>query len=154
MPKKTIKDQVQEEMKAAMRAQDKERLSIIRLILADFKRIEIDERIVLDEARELAVLDKMQKQRRDSIEQFKAANRNDLVLKEQYEFNVIQSFMPEALSEAEIQQLVSNAIKEASATTMQDMAKVMTILKPKLQGRADMGQVSAKIKALLGTAGS
>ncbi len=154
MPKKTIKDQVQEEMKAAMRAQDKERLSIIRLILADFKRIEIDERIVLDEARELAILDKMQKQRRDSIEQFKAANRNDLVLKEQYEFNVIQSFMPEALTEAEIQQLVSSAIKEASATTMQDMAKVMAILKPKLQGRADMGQVSAKIKALLGTAGS
>ncbi len=154
MTKKTIKDQVQEEMKAAMRAQDKERLSIIRLILADFKRIEVDERIVLDEARELAVLDKMQKQRRDSIEQFKAANRNDLVLKEEYEFKVIQSFMPEALSETEIQQLVSSAIKEASAASMQDMAKVMAILKPKLQGRADMGQVSAKIKALLGTAGS
>lgn len=153
MPKKTIKDQVQEEMKAAMRAQDKERLSIIRLILADFKRVEIDERIVLDEARELAILDKMQKQRRDSIEQFKAANRNDLVLKEQYEFNVIQSFMPEALSETEIQQLVSSAIKEASATSMQDMAKVMAILKPKLQGRADMGQVSAKIKALLASGG-
>jgi uncharacterized protein YqeY len=154
MSKKSIKEQVQEEMKAALRAQDKERLSIIRLILSEIKRIEIDERIELDEARELSILDKMQKQRRDSIEQFKAAGRNELAIKEQYEFDVIQSFKPEALSEQEIQQLVTAAIKESAAASVQDMAKVMAILKPKLQGRADMGQVSAKVKALLGAATS
>jgi uncharacterized protein YqeY len=149
MSKKSIKEQVTEEMKAAMRAQAKERLNVIRLILADFKRIEVDERIVLDETRELAVLDKMLKQRRDSIEQFNAAGRSELSAQEQYEIEVIQSFMPAALSEEEITEMVSAAIKETNAAAMQDMAKVMAILKPKLQGRADMGQVSAKIKALL-----
>lgn len=154
MSKKSIKEQVQEETKAALRAQDKERLSILRLILADFKRIEVDERIELDEARELAILDKMQKQRRDSISQFKAAGRDELAVKEQYEYDVIQSFKPEGLSEQEVQQLVTAAIKESTATSVQDMAKVMAILKPKLQGRADMGQVSAKVKALLSALGS
>lgn len=151
---KTIKEQVQEEMKIAMKAQDKERLAVIRLILAEFKRIEVDERIVLDETRELAILDKMQKQRRDSIEQFSAAGRDELAAKEQYEFEVIQSFKPAALSEQEVEQMVAAAIKESAAASMQDMAKVMAILKPKLQGRADMGQVSAKVKALLATANS
>jgi uncharacterized protein YqeY len=144
-----IKDQIQEEVKAAMRAQDKERLGVLRLIMAEFKRIEVDERIQLDETRELAVLDKMQKQRKDSIEQFKAAGRNELADKEQFEYDIIQSFKPAALDEQEIQQQVAAAIKEVGAASMQDMAKVMAILKPKLQGRADMGQVSAKIKALL-----
>ncbi len=146
----TIKEQVTQEMKAAMRAQDKERLSVIRLILADFKRIEVDERIVLDEARELAVLDKMIKQRKDSIAQFDAAGRTELSAKEQFEIDVIQTFMPQALSEQEVQQLVTDAMAQSSAQSMQDMAKVMAILKPKLQGRADMGQVSAMVKALLG----
>ncbi len=153
MSKKTIKEQVTEEMKAAMKAQDKERLGVIRLILSEFKRIEVDERIVLDEARELAVLDKMQKQRRDSIEQFTAAGRTELAAKEQFEIDIIQTFMPAALTEQEVQQLVDEAIAQSSAHSMQDMAKVMAILKPKLQGRADMGQVSATVKALLGKAG-
>ncbi|MBS0289018.1 MAG: GatB/YqeY domain-containing protein [Proteobacteria bacterium] len=151
---KSIKEQVQEEMKLAMRAQDKPRLGIIRLILSEFKRIEVDERIVLDETRELAILDKMQKQRRDSIEQFTAAGRNELADQEKFEIEVIQSFKPAALSEQEIQQMVDAAIKESNAVSIQDMAKVMTILKPKLQGRADMGQVSAKVKTLLGSAGN
>ncbi len=149
MSYKTIKEQVQEEMKAAMRAQDKERLSIIRLMLAEFKRIEVDERIVLDQTRELAVLDKMQKQRRDSFSQFKAAGRIDLATKEQYEIEVIQSFKPEGLTELEIHQSVMDAITESAATSQQDMSKVMALLKPKLQGRADMSQVGAKVKALL-----
>lgn len=146
----SIKEQVTEQMKAAMRAQDKERLGVIRLILSEFKRIEVDERIVLDETRELAVLDKMQKQRRDSIEQFTAAGRSELAAKEQYEIDIIQSFKPAALTEQEVQNLVDEAISQSSAHSVQDMAKVMAILKPKLQGRADMGQVSAMVKALLG----
>lgn len=145
----SIKERVTEEMKAAMRAQDKERLGIIRLILSEFKRVEVDERIVLDQTRELAILDKMQKQRKESITQFKAAGRDELAAKEQFEFDVIQSFKPAALSDAEIHQLVSDAIKESSAASMQDMGKVMAILRPKLQGKADMTEVSAKIKALL-----
>lgn len=149
MSEETIKARVQEEMKAAMRAQDKARLSVIRLILADFKRIEVDERIVLDQTRELAVLDKMLKQRRDSIEQFKAAGRQELVDQEQFEVGVIQSFMPKALSEDEIATLVKTAIQTAQAGSIQDMAKVMAILKPQLQGRADMGRVSGLVKDLL-----
>ncbi|HRE31600.1 MAG TPA: GatB/YqeY domain-containing protein [Candidatus Berkiella sp.] len=145
----TIKEKVLEETKAAMKAQDKERLMVLRLISSEFKRIEVDERIVLDNTRELAILDKMQKQRRDSIEQYKAANRNELAEKEQFEIDVIQSFKPEALSEAAVKELVAAAIKESSAASIQDMGKVMAILRPQLQGRADMGQVSAIIKALL-----
>lgn len=145
----SIKEKVLEETKAAMKAHDKERLMVLRLISSEFKRIEVDERIVLDTTRELAVLDKMQKQRRDSIEQFRAANRNELADKEQYEIDVIQSFKPEALSAEAIHDLVIAAIKETSAASIQDMNKVMAIIKPQVQGRADMGQVSAKIKALL-----
>ena len=138
-------------MKAAMRAQDKNRLGIIRLILSEFKRIEVDERIVLDETRELAILDKMQKQRKESIAQFQSAGREELAAKEQFEIDVIQSFKPAAMSEAELQQAVKDAINEASAKGMQDMGKVMAILKPKVQGKADMTEVSALIKALLTT---
>lgn len=147
----SIKERVQEEMKAAMRAQDKNRLGIIRLILSEFKRIEVDERIVLDETRELAILDKMQKQRKESIAQFQSAGREELAAKEQFEIDVIQSFKPAAMSEAELQQAVKDAINEASAKGMQDMGKVMAILKPKVQGKADMTEVSALIKALLTT---
>jgi uncharacterized protein len=145
----SIKERVQEEMKAAMRAQDKERLGIIRLILSEFKRIEVDERIVLDEMRELSILDKMQKQRKESIIQYKAGGREELAAKEQFEIDVIQSFKPEALSEEALHQLVMEAIADTSAKSMQDMGKVMAILKPKVQGKADMTEVSAKIKALL-----
>ncbi|MBS0287137.1 MAG: GatB/YqeY domain-containing protein [Proteobacteria bacterium] len=145
----TIKEQVTEAMKTAMRAQDKERLAVIRLILSAFKQVEVDERIVLDETRELAILDKMQKQRRDSIEAFNQAGRAELAAKEQAEIDIIQSFMPAALSEQEISQIVSSAIAESGAKVMQDMAKVMAILKPKLQGRADIGKVGATVKSLL-----
>jgi uncharacterized protein len=144
-----IKEQVQEQMKLAMKAQEKEKLGAVRLILSEFKRIEVDERIVLDQMRELAILDKMLKQRRDSIAQYKAAARQDLVDKEQFEIDVIQSFMPAALSEQEVKQIIVDAIKVSGAASMQDMGKVMAAVKPQLQGRADMGQVSAKIKELL-----
>lgn len=154
MSEKTIKEQVQEAMKTAMRAQDKERLGVIRLILSELKRIEIDERkpgetLVLDHTRELAILDKMQKQRRDAIEQFKAAAREELAAKEQYEIEVIQSFKPASLSEQEVEAFVKAAIQAAAAQSPQDMGKVMAVLKPQLQGRADIGQVSAKVKTLL-----
>jgi uncharacterized protein YqeY len=142
-----IKEQVQAIMKEAMKAKDKARLSVVRLILADFKRIEVDERITLDETRELSVLDKMLKQRRDSISQFEKAGREDLAEQERYEIEVIQHFMPKALTEDEVLSLVQSAITEVGAQSMKDMGKVMAILKPKLQGRTDMGKVSAKIKA-------
>jgi uncharacterized protein YqeY len=145
----SIKEKVLEETKAAMKAQNKERLMVLRLISSEIKRIEVDERIVLDMTRELALLDKMQKQRRDSIEQFRAANRHELADKEQFEIDIIQSFKPEPLSEKEVHDLLANAIKETGAASIQDMGKVMAIVKPQLQGRADMGQVSVKIKALL-----
>lgn len=145
----TIKEKIQEEVKVALRAHDKDRLMVLRLILSEIKRIEVDERITLDNARELAVLDKMQKQRRDSITQFKAAGRDELVAKEQYEMDLIESFKPAGLTEQEIHQIVIDAIKESQASTPQEMGKVMAILKPKLQGRADIGEVSAKVKNLL-----
>lgn len=149
MSEETLKAQIQEAMKTAMRAQDKARLMVIRLILADFKRIEVDERIELDKTRELAILDKMLKQRRDSIAQFQAAKRQDLVDQEEFEVTVIQSFMPAALSENEITDIVRTAIQSAQAASIQDMAKVMAVLKPQLQGRADMGRVSGLVKDLL-----
>lgn len=145
----SIKERVQEEVKIAMRAQDKERLGVLRLILSEFKRIEVDERIVLDATRELSILDKMQKQRRDSYTQFKNAGRDELAQKEQYELDLIQSFKPAELTEAEIEKAVNAAIQESQAQTAQDMGKVMAILKPQLQGRADMTVISAKVKALL-----
>ncbi len=145
----SIKEHVLEEIKKAMRAQEKDRLMVLRLISSEIKRIEVDERIQLDTARELAVLDKMQKQRRDSFSQFTAAGREDLAAKEQFEMDIIQTFMPAALTDAEIRQLIEAAIKESSATSPQEMGKVMAILKPKLQGRADIGQVSAQVKNLL-----
>jgi uncharacterized protein YqeY len=145
----TIKGQIQEDMKTAMRSQDKERLATIRLILAAFKQREVDERIELTNEHVLAILDKMLKQRRESIAQFEAANRQDLVDKENAEVKVIQSYLPEQLTEAEIVSLIDSAIQESSATSAKDMGKVMGILKPKLQGRADIAAVSAKIKERL-----
>ncbi len=145
----TLKDQIKAAMKDAMRAKDKARLGTIRLIQSEFKRIEVDEKIEINDARALAVLDKMRKQRVDSITQFKEASRDDLAEKEQRELNVIQTFLPQALSEDELSSLITEAIQEASATSMQDMGKVMGLLKPKVQGRADMGNVSKLIKAKL-----
>ncbi|MFG1496814.1 GatB/YqeY domain-containing protein [Saccharospirillum sp. HFRX-1] len=145
-----LKHTITEAMKDAMRAKEKARLGTIRLILAELKRIEVDERIELDDARVLAVLDKMNKQRRDSIQQFEAANRDDLAAVEREEMEVIATFLPAALSEDEINALVDQAISQTGASGMQDMGKVMGVLKPQLQGRADMGAVSKTIKARLG----
>ena len=140
---------IENAMKAAMRAKDKPTLGTIRLILADIKRIEVDERIDVDNERVIVVLDKMLKQRRDSIEQYRAASRDDLAVIEETEMVVIQTFLPEQLSEQEITDLISAAISASGAESMKDMGKVMGILKPQLQGRADVGAVSGKIKAAL-----
>ncbi len=137
-------------MKSAMKAGEKERLGVIRLILAAIKQIEVDQRIVLDDVQIIAVLDKMLKQRRDSIAQYTAASRTDLADVESAEVVIIQSYMPQALTDAEIDALVEQAVAEVGASTIADMGKVMALLKPKMQGRADMGAVSARIKAKLG----
>jgi uncharacterized protein YqeY len=144
-----IKDDIQAAMKAAMRARDKARLQTIRLIQAEFKRIEVDERIELDDARVLTVLDKMVKQRRDSASQYEQAGRAELAEQENYEIRVIQEFLPRQLSDAEILALVDEAIANVDASGMQAMGPVMGQLKPKLQGKADMGQVSALVKEKL-----
>lgn len=145
----TLKARLTEAMKAAMRAQEKARLGAIRLMLAEIKRVEVDERIELDDARVLAILDKMIKQRRDSIQQFESAGRTDLVEIEAGELAVIQEFLPRALDEAELELLIDDAMRESGAVAMKDMGKVMAILKPQVQGRADMGLVSQRIKARL-----
>ena len=136
-------------MKTAMRAKDKERLGTIRLILAEIKRIEVDERIDLDGPAIIVLLDKMLKQRRDSISQFEQAGRDDLANKEASEIEVIQSVLPAQLSDTEINQLIEDAIAQSGAQGMQDMGKVMGLLKPQLQGRANIGQVSGEIKKRL-----
>lgn len=141
-----LKEQITEDMKTAMRAQDKERLATIRLILAALKQREVDERIVLTDENVLSILDKMLKQRRESITQFEAANRQDLVKKEQDEVKVIQHYLPEPLTVAEIYELIDHAIKETGAASIKDMGKVMAIVKPKVQGRADVATVSNHIK--------
>lgn len=146
----TLKKQISEAMKEAMRAKAKEKLGAIRLILSELKRIEVDERIELDDARVLAVLDKMVKQRRDSIAQYESANRPELAEKEQAEIEVIQAFLPAPLSDAELAGMVTAAIAESGAESMRDMGKVMAVLKPQIQGRADVGAVSGLVKAKLG----
>jgi uncharacterized protein YqeY len=145
-----LKTTINDDMKAAMRAKDKERLGVIRLILAAIKQLEVDNRTSLDDTAVLQVLDKMLKQRRDSITQFQAAGRDDLVQKEQFEVEVLQHYMPEALTDAELEQFIKDAIAASGAESMKDMGKIMNELRPKVQGRADMGQVSQKVKALLG----
>lgn len=146
----TLKAQITEAMKDAMRAKEKERLGAIRLILAELKRIEVDERIEVDDARVLAILDKMVKQRRDSISQYVDAGRQELADKEQAEIDVIQAFLPEALGEAELTTMIDAAIQESGAESMRDMGKVMGLLKPQIQGRADVGAVSGIVKSKLG----
>ncbi|RLA43606.1 MAG: GatB/YqeY domain-containing protein [Gammaproteobacteria bacterium] len=149
MTNKSLKNDITEAMKDAMRARDKQRLGAIRLMLAEIKRIEVDERIEIDDTRVLAVLDKMTKQRRDSISQFDAAGRDDLSAQEHAELKVIAEFMPTPLNDQELDKLIADAIIASAAESMRDMGKVMGILKPQVQGRADMGAVSQKIKARL-----
>ena len=136
-------------MKTAMRAQDKARLAVIRLMLAAVKQIEIDKRIELDDAEILVILDKMLKQRRESIVQYEKGNRQDLADQEKFEIELIQAYMPTPLTEPEIKQMISEAVAESGAKTQQEMGKVMAILKPKMQGRADMSLVSSQIKQQL-----
>mgnify|MGYP001235343412 FL=1 len=144
-----IKTKISEDVKLAMRSKDKDRLAALRLILAAFKQKEVDDRITLDDHQSTAILDKMAKQHRDSIEQFGQANREDLIKKEQQELEIIESYLPEKLSENEINSLIQNAISSTSANSLKDMGKVMAILKTELQGRADMGEVSRLIKTKL-----
>lgn len=145
-----LKQRISDDMKSAMRAKEKQRLGVIRLILAAIKQVEVDERIELDDAKVLAVLDKMLKQRRDSIEQYTNAGRTELADKELFEVDIIQAYMPAALSEAELDAMIQEIVAAVGASSMQDMGKVMAQLKPKVQGRADMGQVSQKVKAAIG----
>jgi uncharacterized protein YqeY len=145
-----LKQQITDAMKAAMKAGDKARLGVIRLMLAAIKQREVDERIELDDAQVLAVLDKMVKQRRDSIQQYSNAGRGELAEQEAAEIAVIQEFLPEELSESEIAGIIEAAIAEIGAASMRDMGKVMAIVKPKIQGRADVGTVSGLVKQKLG----
>jgi uncharacterized protein YqeY len=145
----TLKDRINEDMKAAMRAKESSRLSALRLLLAALKQREVDERITLSDADVVAVVEKMLKQRRDSISQFEAAGRKDLADAEKFEVTVLQSYMPQALSEADLEAAVAKAIAEAGAKGPADMGKVMAILKPAVAGRADLGKASALVKSKL-----
>ena len=145
-----LKSRIQDDMKTAMKAGDKPRLGVIRLMLAAIKQREVDERIELDDTQTLAVLDKMVKQRRDSISQYEGAGREDLAEVERFEVGVIQEYLPAALSDAEIAALLEEAIAASGAAAMSDMGKVMNVLRPQIQGRADMGAVSALVKQRLG----
>jgi uncharacterized protein len=145
-----LRERVQDDMKSAMKAGDKRRLGVIRLMLAAMKQREVDERIALDDTQVLAVLDKMVKQRRDSLQQYTQAGRGDLAEQERYEIEVIQTYLPAALSNDELAPLVRKAIDAAGAQSIKDMGKVMGILRPQIQGRADMAAVSALVKQGLG----
>lgn len=149
MSDESLKATITAAMKAAMKARDKERLGTIRLIQSEFKRIEVDERVEIDDARALAVLDKMVKQRRDSADQYQKAGRDELAAQENFEIGVIQEFLPAQLSEAELIAMVDEAIAASGASGMQAMGAVMAQLKPRLQGRADIGAVSQLVKSRL-----
>jgi uncharacterized protein len=146
----SLKERITDDMKAAMRAGAKERLGVIRMITSAIKQREVDERVTLDDAQVLSVLEKMIKQRKESVVQFQAGNRPDLVDKETAEIAVIQGYMPAQLADAEIDSLIAEAIAATGAATIKDMGKVMGVIKAKAQGRADMAAVGAKIKAKLG----
>ena len=149
MSESSLKDQITDAMKNAMRSKEKERLGTIRLILAEIKRIEVDERIELDDARVLQILDKMVKQRRDSFTQYKEADRMDLAEQEEFEIGVIEQFLPAALSEDEINTIIEAAVEQTGATSMQQMGQVIGLVRPQVQGRGDMGKVSQLVKAKL-----
>jgi uncharacterized protein YqeY len=144
-----LKGRITDDMKAAMRSGEKERLSVIRMVTAAIKQREVDERITLDDAQVLSVLEKMIKQRKESLDQFKAGNRPDLVDKEAAEITLLQTYMPSPLTDAEVDALVSEAIASTGAVSIKDMGKVMAVIKAKAQGRADMAAVGTKIKAKL-----
>jgi len=145
-----LKKHISDSLKAAMRAKEKQRVTVIRTILSEFKKIEVDERIELDDARVLAVLDKMNKQRKDSSQQFLDGGREDLAQIEQEEMAIISEFLPTALTDDEVAEIVKAAIAETGANSMQQMGAVMAIVKPQVQGRADMAQISKQVKAQLG----
>src|SRR5579862_9130954 len=145
-----LKDRITEDVKTAMRAGEKDRLATLRLVQAAIKQREVDERISLSDEQVLAVLEKMLKQRREAITQFQAGGRADLVAKENAEIAIIKTYLPEQMSEAELDALISEAIKSSGAASVKDMGKVMAIVKPKAQGRADMGALSARIRQKLG----
>jgi len=144
-----LQTRIQDEVKTAMRAKDKARLGTLRLITAAIKQREVDERITLDDEQVLVVLDKMQKQRRESISQYKEAGRDELVEQEEFELGIIQTFLPTPLTDDEVTALITDAISSTGASGMRDMGKVMGILKPQIQGRADGGKVSQLVKAKL-----
>ncbi|MDD5392143.1 MAG: GatB/YqeY domain-containing protein [Thiothrix sp.] len=146
----TLKAQITEDMKAAMRAHDKPRLGVIRLMLAAIKQLEVDTRTELDESTVLVVLDKMTKQRRESIRQYADAGRTDLVAQEEFELGIIQDYLPQPLAEEALATLIQQGIEETGAASVRDMGKVMNWLKPKVQGRTDMGKLSGLIKTRLG----
>ena len=147
-----LKQQLSEAVKDAMRARDKARLGTLRLVMSDIKKVEVDERIEPEDARVLAILEKMIKQRRDSIQQYRDAGRDELADAEQSEIDILQEFMPAALDDAEIDALISQAIADTGAEGMKDMGRVIGAVRPQVAGRADMGAVSARVKALLNTA--
>lgn len=149
MAETTLKQSISSAMKAALRAGEKERLGAVRLMMAEIKRVEVDERIEVDDARVLAILDKMLKQRRDSRQQYQDAGRDDLASQEAFEIGIIEEFMPARLGADELAALVAEAIDQSGAASMKDMGKVMALVKPQVQGRADMGQVSALVKSSL-----
>ena len=145
----SIKDEINKEMKAAMKSRDKDRLKTIRLILSEIKRVEVDERITVDDQRTLSILAKMIKQRRDSIAQYDSAGRTELSKIETDEIIVINEFLPEALTDDEINNLIEKAISETGAESMKDMGRVMGMIRPQIQGRADAGEVSKRVKEAL-----
>jgi hypothetical protein len=145
----SLKDRIQEDVKAAMRAGERERLVTLRLILAGIKQREVDERITLEDAQVLAVLEKMVKQRRESIASFEAGKRDDLVAKERAELKLVQAYLPEQLSDAKLDALIGESISQTAAGSIKDMGKVMAMVKTKAAGRADMAAVAARIKARL-----
>lgn len=149
MANTALRDSINDALKNAMRAKEKERVAVLRLVMSEFKRIEVDERIEVEDARALAVLDKMIKQRRDSEQQYRAAGRDELAAQEAYEVSQIQEFMPAALSNEELLAIVTQAVSDAGVTDMRDMGKAMALIKPQVQGRADMGEVSKLLKEQL-----
>ena len=146
----SLKGQITEDMKASMKAGDKDRLKVVRLILSAIKQQEVDQRIELDDAAVLAVINKMVKQRRDSVTQFRDGNRDDLADAEESEIVVLETYLPEQMSDAEVDALIAEAIESTGAESMRDMGKVMGIVKQKTEGRADLGAVSGKVKSRLG----
>ncbi len=150
MSNTTLKDHINDALKTAMRAKDKARVAVLRLVMSEFKRIEVDERIDVDDARALVVLDKMVKQRRDSHTQYTNANRPELAAQEAYEIAEIQAFLPAALSAEELDSIITKALSDTGVTDMRDMGKAMALIKPQVQGRADLAEVSKLLKSKIG----